>query len=111
MLIDIKTIFNEIHSVSSTFASSSLPVSTTNRAQEKNQVFIPMFRPDPNAYPRWMGNMKQYQLINVGTSVELGDNSSLPISALNNSSGLPTDCAVSFWTTPSGSYWENVIEI
>nr|WP_321240096.1 PilC/PilY family type IV pilus protein [uncultured Tolumonas sp.] len=111
LLIDIKTIFNEIHSVSSTFASSSLPVSTTNRAQEKNQVFIPMFRPDPNAYPRWMGNMKQYQLITAGTSIVLGDNTKPnPIEALNYGTGLPTDCAISFWTTPSSSYWENVTE-
>lgn len=45
-------IFAEIQSVNSTFASASLPVNTTNRAQDKNQVFIPMFRPDPAANPR-----------------------------------------------------------
>ncbi|MDD2342440.1 MAG: PilC/PilY family type IV pilus protein [Tolumonas sp.] len=111
--LQLSQIFAEINAKSQTFASSSLPVSTTNRAQEKNQVFIPMFRPDAHAAPRWMGNMKQYQLITVGNSVELGDSSTPPIQALNNNNGLPTDCAVSFWTTPSNNpanYWENVNE-
>lgn len=112
---------HEIMAANSTFASVSLPVNTTNRAQDKNQVFIPMFRPDPDAKPRWMGNLKKYQLINVGGYIELGD--SLGASALNPLTGLPTDCATSFWTTDSGKgtspnpatnvpgYWSNVVEI
>jgi type II secretory pathway pseudopilin PulG len=45
-------IFQEIQAVNTTFASASLRVNTTNRAQDKNEVFIPMFRPDSNAKPR-----------------------------------------------------------
>ena len=103
-------IFVQIQAVNSTFASASLPVNTTNRAQDKNQVFIPLFRPDPNANPRWMGNLKQYQLIPSSGAVVLGDNSSPPIAALNPLTGIPTDCALSFWTTDSGTYWQNVVE-
>jgi type IV pilus assembly protein PilY1 len=103
-------IFVEIQAVNSTFASASLPVNATNRAQDKNQVFIPLFRPDPNAAPRWMGNLKQYQLITSGNSVVLGDSATPPIPALNPLTGIPTDCATSFWTTDSGSYWQNVVE-
>ncbi len=103
-------IFAEIKAVNSTFASASLPVNTTNRAQNLNQVFIPMFRPDPDAKPLWMGNLKQYQLILSGTDVVLGDNSSPPIPAVNPVTGFPTDCATSFWTTDSGSYWSTVPE-
>ncbi|WP_024871302.1 pilus assembly protein [Tolumonas lignilytica] len=114
----LSQIFTEIQAVNSTFASTSLPVSTTNRAQEKNQVFIPMFRPDSQAYPRWMGNMKQYQLITVGGSVELGDSSSPSQQAINNNTGFPTDCAVSFWTTTTTTdttslyydYWNHITE-
>lgn len=106
----LSIIFNDINAKNSTFASTSLPVSTTNRAQDKNQLFIPMFRPDPEAKPRWMGNMKQYQLINVGGSIELGDSSSPSIQAVNSTTGFLTDCAVSYWSTDSGTYWSNVTE-
>ncbi|MBP0635029.1 PilC/PilY family type IV pilus protein [Cupriavidus sp. AcVe19-6a] len=106
----IKLILAQIQGVNSTFASASLPVNTTNRAQDKNQVFIPMFRPDAGTRPRWMGNLKQYQLINNGSSVVLGDSSSPPQLAVNPLTGYPTDCAVSYWTTDSGRYWETVNE-
>jgi type IV pilus assembly protein PilY1 len=107
---ELLRIFAEIKSVNSTFASASLPVNTTNRAQNRNQVFIPMFRPDPDAKPRWMGNLKQYQLITSGGSVVLGDNSSPSAPAVDPLTGFPTDCAISFWTTDSGTYWSNVPE-
>lgn len=121
ILAALSTIFAEIQGVNSTFASSSLPVNTTNRSQNKNQVFIPMFRPDSAAAPRWMGNLKQYQFINTGSDVDLGDASGYP--AVSPLTGYPADCAVSFWTTdspyrmpgaPSGTsnvpYWSLVPE-
>ncbi|MBC7453124.1 MAG: hypothetical protein H7335_05365, partial [Massilia sp.] len=102
----LATIFAEIQGVNSTFASASLPVNTTNRSQDKNQVFIPMFRPDPDALPRWMGNLKQYKLINTGSDIQLGDAVGNP--AVNPLTGFPNDCAISFWTSDSGTYWNNV---
>lgn len=102
----LKNILVEIQAVNSTFASASLPVNATNRAQNENQVFIGMFRPDSK--PRWFGNLKRYQLINKGGNIELGDNSSPPIIAVNTNTGFVTDCAISFWTTDSGSYWQTV---
>ena len=98
-------ILAEIQAINSTFASASLPVNTTNRTQDKNQVFIPMFRPDPQDRPQWMGNLKQYQLISLGGSIDLGDNSNPPINAVNTLTGFLTPCAQSFWTTDSGTYW------
>jgi type IV pilus assembly protein PilY1 len=98
-------ILSQIQAVNSTFASASLPVNTTNRAQNLNQVFIPMFRPDASANPRWMGNLKEYQLISSLGSLQLGDNSSPPINAVNPLTGFVTPCAQSFWTTDSGTYW------
>ncbi len=100
-LIDaLKKIFVEIQSINSTFASASLPINATNRAQNANQVFIGMFRPDPNALPRWFGNVKRYQLIsdNAG-NIDLGDvNGNL---AINNNTGFLTACAASWWTSDS----------
>ena len=106
----LANILAEIQAVNSTFASASLPIDATNRAQNQNQVFIPMFRPDPNAYPRWMGNLKQYQLINMAGSTELGDYSSPPIAVVNPLTGYPTPCALSYATTDSGLYWYSVPE-
>jgi type IV pilus assembly protein PilY1 len=103
---ELLRIFAEIKAVSSTFASASLPVSATNRAQSENQVFIGMFRPDPDAKPRWFGNMKQYQLAEVAGSIDLADVNLQP--AINPLTGFLTDCATSFWTTDSGTYWQNV---
>jgi len=104
------TIFSEIQAVNSTFASASLPVNTTNRSQNLNQVFIPMFRPDPQSRPLWVGNLKEYQVISLSPgSIDLGDNSSPPINAVNPLTGFLTPCAQSFWTTDSGTYWQSDI--
>lgn len=116
LVIALKQIFAEIKSVNSTFASASLPVNATNRAQNENQVFIGMFRPDPNMQPRWYGNLKRYQLIFEadGVTVNLGDKNGDV--AVNNQTGFIGDCAVSYWTTDSlidaadpskGYYWTN----
>jgi type IV pilus assembly protein PilY1 len=108
ILNELLRIFAEIKAVNSTFAATSLPINTTNRTQNKNQVFIPMFRPDPDAKPRWMGNLKQYQLITSGSNIVLGDYSSPAQPVVNPLTGFPTACALSAWTTDSGTYWQNV---
>ena len=93
------TIFEQIQAVNSTFASASLPVNSANRAQDKNQVYVPMFRPDAKIQPRWYGNLKQYQLINSSGSIELGDALGQPV--VNLLTGFPTSCAQSSWTSDS----------
>lgn len=107
---DLAQILAEIQAVNSTFASASLPVNTTNRALNQNQVFIPVFRPDPNASPRWMGNLKRYQVVNLNGQTQLGDASNPPIAAVNPLTGFLTPCALSFWTSDSGTYWSIVPE-
>ncbi|WP_426335940.1 pilus assembly protein [Pseudoduganella sp. R-31] len=102
----LNQIIGEVLAVNSTFASTSLPVNATNRSQNQNQVFIGMFRPDPDAKPRWFGNLKRYQLVLDGAEVKLGDaNANL---AVNDNTGFITDCAQSFWTVQKGPYWENL---
>ena len=102
----IEEIIGEVLAVNTAFASTSLPVNATNRSQNENQVFIGMFRPDPKASPRWFGNLKRYQLISQGDSIELGDvNGDL---AVNTLTGFLTPCAVSYWTSESGSYWQGL---
>jgi hypothetical protein len=102
----LRQIIIEIQAVNSTFASTSLPVNATNRSQNENQVFIGMFRPDPDAHPRWFGNLKRYQLIASGANIELGDvNGNI---AVNTVTGFVTPCAASYWTSDSGTYWNGL---
>lgn len=100
----LKEILTEIQSVNSVFASASLPINATNRSQNENQVFIGMFRPNPQALPRWYGNLKQYQIALFGNDAKLADKNGQE--TLSATTGFVQACATSFWTTDSGNYWE-----
>src|SRR5579885_2172855 len=95
----ILNILAQIEAINSTFASASLPVNATNRAENENQVFIPMCRPDAKDQPRWMGNLKEYQLVDLNGEIQLGDVNGA--AAVNTNTGFPNPCALSFWTTDS----------
>ena len=109
----LRQILTEVQAVNSAFSSASLPVNATNRAQNENQVFIGVFKPDRQKLPVWFGNLKRYQLISTGSTIELGDARTPPQSAVNEQTGFITDCAVSFWTTDSTyndvPYWKGPI--
>jgi type IV pilus assembly protein PilY1 len=95
---------SEILAVNGVFASVSLPVSVNTQGTYLNQVFVGMFRPDANANPRWMGNLKQYQMGFIGTALSLEDADSK--GAINNQTGFITECARSFWTpSTTDAYW------
>lgn len=103
----IQSTLSDILSISSTFAAVTLPLSTTNRAQSENEVFIGMFRPDQQARPRWFGNLKRYQVALTGANTaELAD--ARGASAINPLSGFAAECAESYWSRDTGSYWENL---
>ena len=99
-------IFNSIQSVNSVFASASLPISVNAQGSYKNQVFVGVFRPDPNARPRWVGNLKQYKIgyDRATNALQLVD--SLGDPALNSATGFFRPSAVSFWTRDS-QFWIN----
>jgi hypothetical protein len=99
----LTSIFSEIQAVNSTFASAALPISATNRAQNANQVYIGMFRPDQTDHPRWFGNLKRYQVDNFNGSSDLGGYDGK--SAVSATTGFVTPCAVSWWTNDGGDYW------
>ena len=100
----LQSIFIEIQAESSVFAAAALPVGATNRAQNANQVFFGSFRPDADAAPRWYGNLKRYQIVNDSNDKPfLADSNK--VNAVSSATGFFGNCAVSFWTTDSGSYW------
>jgi type IV pilus assembly protein PilY1 len=94
---------SEIQAINSAFASVSLPVSVNHQGTYLNQVYVGMFRPDERAWPRWMGNLKQYKLgLNSSNQLRLLDANSN--SAINNQTGFVTECARSFWSVEN-DYW------
>lgn len=100
----LNQIFTEIQAVNSVFASVSLPASVNAQSTFLNQVFIGMFRPDADAFPRWPGNLKQYKMGVVNGTLEMLDaNSNI---ATNSNTNFITECARSFWTPSStDAYW------
>lgn len=104
ILTALKKIMSEIQSVNTAFAAASIPLSTTNRSQNLNEVYIGVFR--PSLEPRWFGNLKKYKISTTGGVVDLVD--SLGTTALNSQTGFLNDCAASFWTTDSGAWWDGV---
>jgi type IV pilus assembly protein PilY1 len=107
IILAMKKILNQIRAVDSVFSSASLPVSANTQGTYLNQVFIGMFRPDGNALPRWVGNLKQYQFVYDARldTLQLADVTLTP--AVNSTSGFIDSSATSFWTH-SSSFWLNV---
>jgi Tfp pilus tip-associated adhesin PilY1 len=103
IISSLTSIFSEIQAVNSTFASAALPISATNRAQNANQVYIGMFRPDQTDHPRWFGNLKRYQVDTFNGSSDLGGADGK--SAVSATTGFVTPCALSWWTNDAGNYW------
>jgi type IV pilus assembly protein PilY1 len=98
----LQSIFDEVQSVNSVFASVTLPVSVNVRGTNLNQVYLGVFRPDANSNPRWYGNLKQYQLALDSTDqIYLGDAQNPPLAVESPVTGFVVDDAMSFWTTPT----------
>ena len=94
----LEAVLNEVQAVNSVFSSASLPVSVNAEGSYLNQIYLGMFRPDATGAPRWLGNLKQYQLIkNSSGSLVLGDSASNP--AISSAgTGFISPNAVSFWS-------------
>lgn len=108
--VAFSTILDEIMAVNGVFASASLPVSVNTQGTYLNQVFVGMFRPQPDKTPRWMGNIKQYKFkaIQSGGTYDLKLVGADDVDAINTNTGFITQCARSFWgpaTKPTTDYW------
>lgn len=104
----LNRIFTEVQAVNSVFASTTLPVSVNVRGTNLNQVYIGVFRPDANKGPRWMGNLKLYNLaLNAATgAVYLSDQ--LGLAAEDTNTHFITQSATSFWTSDTltpANFW------
>ncbi|GAA4358014.1 hypothetical protein GCM10023165_52540 [Variovorax defluvii] len=131
-LVDaIGKVFSDVQAVNSVFAAPVLPVSANTQGTYLNQIYMGMFRPDPDVNPRWMGNLKQYQFgvdITDPSAPQLfladaswgnysaGTNANRALSAAGT--GFISPSAVSFWTSKSagtlpdsqGGFWLNAFK-
>ncbi|MEO7853783.1 MAG: hypothetical protein ABIR94_16255, partial [Rubrivivax sp.] len=99
LVMAFKDILLNIAAVNSVFTATTLPVSTTTQGTFVNQIFVGMFRPDGDAAPRWIGNLKQYQLGVVNGVLDLVDKNGKP--AVLAGAGFFSPLAESFWTEDS----------
>lgn len=105
--------FNSMLAENSMFTSASLPVSVTGQSQGYflNQVFMGLFRPDSEAKPRWVGNLKQYKFkfdIEPTTGYRtlfLTDAGGVD-DIIDKGTGFIKPTATSYWTSAS-NFWVN----
>lgn len=102
----LNEIFNQIQAVDSVFSAVSLPLSASRQGTYQNQIFVGIFRPDTNARPRWMGNLKQFQVSYDAATDSLSLVDSQGRSAISAATGFINPNSVSFWTQPS-TFWVN----
>lgn len=91
----LKGIFQQILSVSTSFVSPSVAVNVYNRSQVLSDVYIAMFQADKDGRPRWTGNLKKYKM----SSGLLSDVDG--VNAVNAEDGRIINTALSYWTDPS----------
>ena len=104
LLDELLSLFRSIASVSTTFTAASVPVNVQNRTEALPDIFMALFKVDPDGYPLWPGNVKKLKvestLLNDGsTSIEIVDEPGTE--AFNQLTGQIKEDALTFWTDPA----------
>ena len=100
LLEDLRLIFREILSVSTTFVAASVPVNVFNRSEVIDNVYLAQFAVDANARPYWNGNLKKLKIeestdANGTTTIRLVD---ADAAAAISADGRISTNALTFWT-------------
>ena len=102
LLTDLRVIFNEILSVSTTLVAASVPVNVFNRSDIVDNIFLAQFAVDDNARPYWDGNLKKLRI--QETVDNLGASSLALVDVFDENAiaadGRITFDALTFWTDP-----------
>ncbi len=98
-------ILNEVQAVNSVFVSASLPVSVNTQGTFLNQVYMGMFRPDTG--PRWLGNLREYKILQDASTGKLFLADSANVAAVNPATGFISPTTVSYWTT-NNPFWARI---
>ena len=96
-LVDTLTgILSQILSTSTTFVAASIPVNVFNRAEIVDNIYIALFKANPQGRPRWPGNLKKLKLgQDVNNETLLVD---VDGAAAVASDGRIASNALTFWT-------------
>jgi len=101
-LIDqLKDVFKQILSISTTFVSAAVPVNVFNRTETLENVFYALFQPE--ATPRWNGNLKRLKLAVDETTGNLQVLDQTGTEAISATDGRIKNEALTFWTSASGA--------
>ena len=93
----------DINSISSSFVSVTVPVNAENRTSALDNLFLALFKVDPDGYPLWQGNVKRLELV----TTEVSGNSVITVEdALGNdpfnaTTGRLKDSTLTLWTDPT----------
>jgi len=94
VIANLKSVLYQIISTSTTFTAASVPVSVLNRAQIVDNVFIALFKADPDGKPTWPGNVKRLRLDTTdGLLKDAND-----VNAVSGVDGRILHSALTFWT-------------
>ncbi len=102
LLADLTTDLGSINSVSTSFVSVTVPVNAENRTSALDNLFLALFKVDPNGYPLWLGNVKRLELVeNIisGDSV-LSVEDALGNPPFNPVTGRLKDDVLTIWADP-----------
>lgn len=99
LLNDLRVIFQEIISVSTTFVAASVPANVFNRSDVVDNVFLAQFEVDENARPYWNGNLKKLKI--KETTDSLGT-TTLSLVDVSNTQAIAPDGRISF---DALTYW------
>lgn len=102
LLDDLRNIFREILSISTTFVAASVPVNVFNRSDIVDNVFIAQFQVDPDGRANWNGNLKKLRLLESTDSL---GSQTLTVVDANSMEAIASDGrvaynALTFWTDP-----------
>jgi type IV pilus assembly protein PilY1 len=93
LLGDLRNIFKEILSISTTFVAASVPVNVFNRSDIVDNVFIAQFKVDPDGRANWNGNLKKLRLLE---STDALGSSTLSVVDANSVDATSADGRISF---------------
>ncbi len=111
LLEDVRAIFRNIASVSTTFTAASVPVNVQNRTESLPDMYLAIFKVDEDGKSFWPGNVKKLQietelLENGTTAVTVVD--ALGNLAFNTETGRIADSSRTFWTDESADDVVNI---
>ncbi len=103
LLEDLRSIFREILSVSTTIVAASVPVNVFNRTEVVDNVYFALFKAEST--PSWNGNVKKLKIVekNTGTETyyEIVSVENTGISAFSTDGRIRTD-ALTHWSKSDG---------